>query len=356
MYNIEEINKLLSDHRSDDKLELICSECGKVCTKRYRYVREQRALAEDSIVKIFCSAKCYYDNNNKHKYYKTVPCDFCGKEFDKLISQIEATNANYCSHSCAAKVNNSKRIRTEESRKKTSDSLRKIPRKEKVTQAVCNVCESVYFTNKSNSKYCSEDCRKLAKRGLNKESKLRRITEKLSKKPNPNLYSYIRFKTCKECSQVFYITSRKQINTKFCSKDCRSKNQSRSQSERISKAENRTNLGRHKKSYPETCMIDWLDKNQVVYEFESSIKNHELNKTYFPDFLFRDLSLIIELDGTQHRKTVEKDKIRDEYIERVYGIKVVRYWCKDFLKGIHYDEICKLLGIVEDKALPKFKV
>ena len=37
-----------------------------------------------------------------------VKCNCCSKEFNKSASQISKTNQNYCSQSCAGKINNSK--------------------------------------------------------------------------------------------------------------------------------------------------------------------------------------------------------------------------------------------------------
>ena len=41
---------------------------------------------------------------------------------------------------------------------------------------------------------------------------------------------------------------------------------------------------------------------------------NEARKNYYPDFIFEDAKLIIELDGTQHKKTIELDAIRNENI------------------------------------------
>lgn len=53
-------------------------------------------------------------------------------------------------------------------------------------------------------------------------------------------------------------------------------------------------------------------------------------KNYFVDFIFESLKLIIELDGTQHRKTVERDKIRDEWFESI-GYSVIRIQHQEFI-------------------------
>jgi very-short-patch-repair endonuclease len=68
-----------------------------------------------------------------------------------------------------------------------------------------------------------------------------------------------------------------------------------------------------------------------------------LNKSYYVDFLFEDLNLIIELDGKQHEKTKEKDTIRDEFLKRVYNLNIVRITHKEYKTKSRIDEIKRLL-------------
>ena len=87
---------------------------------------------------------------------------------------------------------------------------------------------------------------------------------------------------------------------------------------------NRKNLGRHKRSWMELTFEDYLKYNNIQgWDSEVHFWNEDLRKNYFPDFIFESKKLIIELDGTQHRKTVEQDAIRDQWFES-NGYKVVR--------------------------------
>ena len=54
-------------------------------------------------------------------------------------------------------------------------------------------------------------------------------------------------------------------------------------------------------------------------------------KNYFADFIFEDKKLIIELDGTQHKKTVEQDAIRDAWFNSK-GYTVIRIPVEEFKK------------------------
>jgi len=93
---------------------------------------------------------------------------------------------------------------------------------------------------------------------------------------------------------------------------------------------NRKNLGRQKRSWMELTFENYLNENKILgWDSEVHFWNDEMGKNYFPDFIFEDKKLIIELDGTQHRKTVDLDKIRDEWF-LTKGYKVVRITIEEF--------------------------
>ncbi|MBK8870970.1 MAG: DUF559 domain-containing protein [Elusimicrobia bacterium] len=52
---------------------------------------------------------------------------------------------------------------------------------------------------------------------------------------------------------------------------------------------------------------------------------------YIVDFLCKDRSLIIELDGGQHQDHVEADAKRTAFFES-HGFRVLRFWNHEFLK------------------------
>lgn len=98
--------------------------------------------------------------------------------------------------------------------------------------------------------------------------------------------------------------------------------------------ENRVNYGRGKRSWMEEKFIEYLNKEDITgWKEEVYFWHDALKKNYFVDFLFEDKKLIIELDGTQHRNTVEQDKIRDEYMNSL-GYTVKRIPHSEFIKRI----------------------
>lgn len=98
----------------------------------------------------------------------------------------------------------------------------------------------------------------------------------------------------------------------------------------LKNSENRKNLGTHKRSWMESIFEKYLIDNQITgWDTEVHFWNSDLKKNYYPDFIFENRKLIIELDGTQHRKTVEKDSIRDRWFS-TKGYNVVRITHEEF--------------------------
>ena len=84
-----------------------CLNCGKELVEFQKY---------------FCSIACqdsYRAKQKREEYYNNPKhCECCGKELP-----FEQRMNKYCSSSCAAKVNNHKRIVTEEQKAKTRATL-----------------------------------------------------------------------------------------------------------------------------------------------------------------------------------------------------------------------------------------
>ena len=198
----------------------------------------------------------------------------------------------FCSKSCAAKTNNKNRKpRSEESKLKSSISVKK------------------FYINKTQP----------IPPGRNGSCNY---------PPKPT--------QCKVCGKNHI-----RHNAKTCSYECQIILQSTQQSLRLSNPEYRRihNYGRGKKSWLESSFSDWLiSKNILNFKTEEKFHNPQLDKFYFVDFLFEEKKLIIELDGTQHRKTVSQDKIRDEYLQSL-GYTVIRITHDEYRKKSRIAEI-----------------
>lgn len=99
---------------------------------------------------------------------------------------------------------------------------------------------------------------------------------------------------------------------------------SRIRTEWLKKSENRANIGRHKRSWMELTFEKYLKQLVICdYESEKHFWSPTLEKNFFVDFIFESKKLIVELDGTQHRLTTEKDIARDNWFRSI-GYEVVR--------------------------------
>jgi very-short-patch-repair endonuclease len=77
---------------------------------------------------------------------------------------------------------------------------------------------------------------------------------------------------------------------------------------------------------------------------EIHFKNPETKKNGWADFVFPRRRLILELDGTHHRKRQHLDAARDEYLDQ-RGWKVVRITHAEYRSGSRIPEIQQLLGV-----------
>lgn len=214
--------------------------------------------------------------SQKHKWQEYYSNPKLCKHCNYIINWFIRTN-KFCSHSCSASHNNSARPkRSIESRTKTSTSLK----------------VSI--------------------------SKIRPAHTK------------IKFCICEICLSNFIRNSIHKGSFRFCSNSCRFQHNSVSMSAWLKVPENRKNYGRGKLSYLEKSFTDWLIQHNITFEYEKPLWNNIKQRNYFPDFFFPLHNLIIELDGTQHRNTVEQDKERDLYITKTFGYTVLRITHKEY--------------------------
>jgi hypothetical protein len=82
--------------KSTQKLPCECYQCGDTFYKLKKEITSYLNGNPKHSIK-YCSLKCVGDSN---KATKTIKCDNCGNNFDKLPSEIKRTNNNFCSHSC----------------------------------------------------------------------------------------------------------------------------------------------------------------------------------------------------------------------------------------------------------------
>lgn len=107
------------------------------------------------------------------------------------------------------------------------------------------------------------------------------------------------------------------------------------------------NRGRGKQSYLEKSFEEWIQTlpHEIEYITEAPFKRLDMIKTYFADFYFPKLNLIIELDGSQHNipKQQEYDEERDRYISQTYNVQIIRISHKEYIQKTRILEIQNLL-------------
>lgn len=198
----------------------------------------------------------------------------------------------------------------------------------------CKECNKPILEN--NKQFCCHSCAAIYTNRKKDYSKIKLGPPKGTKPKN--FVPYTKISTCIICNKYHARSG------KTCSIECR--NNLLSKRIKESKYNFQLNRGRYKKSYLEKSFEEWLLSNNITnFETEKKFKNTEEKKTYYADFYFPSRKLIIELDGSQHKNTIEKDSLRDSYISKEYGLEIIRISHKEYINNTRIDEIKMLLDI-----------
>ena len=213
-------------------------------------------------------------------------------------------------------------------------------------------CSKTFVITNVNDpkKFCSMSCaaryNNSRRAPRTEESKLL-VSLKLKGRSNPKKGSGIfgfKERRCSYFNELFAAKGAK----KFCSEVC----YKTSHSERMSKwlKENRSHLkGRSAPSYMEKSFAEWLEANGVSqgrcgYLTEVKFNIRGTNKRGWADFVFPRHRLIVELDGSHHRNRQDLDLIRDQSLQE-RGWTVVRISHTEYRKGTRISEIRDLLNL-----------
>lgn len=256
----------------------------------------------------------------KHTY--SVECAYCKNlffTFDKY--------KKFCNLSCSTKNKNKTRRELEE--KKYLENPNR-----------CLHCSVNLSYDKRGNKFCSKSCG-ASYNNMNKDyTKFKPGPKKGFKPTKPNAILFTKIKQCIVCNKYHPKTNQ------TCSTECKKLLLSKIIRQRIHHGWNpNTNRGRQKKSYLEFSFEQWLNENypEIKYITEHPFKRKDEIKTYFADFYFPELSLIIELDGSQHNATEEYDKNRDQYIIDTYHVKILRISHTEYKSKIKLEYVKKIL-------------
>lgn len=203
------------------------------------------------------------------------------------------------------------------------------------TKTYCAICGNIKPTA---NLFCSKSCAAIHNNShRSTESRLKQTQTVLRTTSQKNYHTRCKVSFCVVCASTI---RNKWIKT--CSPMCFSKHVSNIK--RASTFNPQFNRCRHKKSYLESSFAAWLDLHHIVYDCEFKIYNHNTHRWYFVDFIFHELKLIIELDGTQHKYTIEADNIRDNYLRSI-GYQVIRITHKEYQTKSKLALVQAVLGI-----------
>lgn len=153
--------------KSRDLIEVTCDVCGKT----YKTIAKEWRYAEKRGRKHCCSMQC---RDNLHRTGKIVKCNCCGKEIYKTQKELNDNNVYYCSQKCAHKCINHSHAKTDEQKRKVSESMKRfcstqafqdnLERKRKKGKKDiikhCPICGKEFVVKSCNAKriFCSRAC------------------------------------------------------------------------------------------------------------------------------------------------------------------------------------------------------
>ncbi len=116
------------------------------------------------------------------------------------------------------------------------------------------------------------------------------------------------------------------------------------------------NKDKNRRSYPEKFFIKVFHNNNLYEKYK--IEEKFSYGKYFIDFLFTDIKLIVEIDGSQHYRTskaIEHDRIRDEYFISE-GFKIYRIKWNDVYKNaqLEIDEFLNFISNIESNTIRRY--
>ena len=296
----------------------ICKYCGRElknkqalkahefrCKLNPDYENNKRVYA-DTMVKLLESSR----KSRKEVYFElTSNCQKCGKEFTQITTNAIIRSNKHRKCCCRACANS--RIKTEEVKQKTRESL-----------------NSFYKSISKSRQSDNPEHRKNISKSHHNKCEINRSKEILNHK-------------CIYCGRDIRAKYKKDVYCYDCAKERGLKNlllwdenDKRIASEKFKEAMKKSQRklvkeGRHKGwqsrniiSYPEKFWMGVLKNNNIDFSFNHVVnkKTHlglDDNSNYFLDFLING-NIDLEIDGKQHNyeERVESDRIRDEILTK----------------------------------------
>lgn len=243
-------------------------------------VKDLAIIMNRSIRSIEIKLKRLGKSLNDRKW-EVISCKHCNKE----VKSLKSDNRNFCSRSCSVSFNNSKRIISEEQRKKVSQSLMGRTSPFRTVKRECETCGNPCKTNWN--RFCKAAC--VRKSDKYKKEASERMKQRFIDFPelHPN----------RLCAGI-------------------------------------------KESYPEKFLTDYLIENNL--EEDIHFKKQYKVGTYYVDFYFPKTNVVIEVDGERwHNPDCPKEIKRENTIKEKYILH--RFRAKPLLNKEYTETIDEII-------------
>lgn len=284
-------------------------------------------------------------------------CNICNRFFEKkksLSSHKNHHNPEYKQKS----LKGSKALRSEkaeETRKKNYE----YKKRKNWKQSNCIICEKELIY--PQIKTCSDICYKTYRSNANKRIMTEEIKNSISNGVKNFLKNNGHYENDEKCivCNINFIGIK---NQKYCSTVCedihlkqkrkaKHKNISNSLKKAFKEGRHKGNFYRNRKnkSYLERSFEEYLNSNfrDLKYNFNEVVKvldsQGKYLKCFYIDFFFPKQNIGIELDGNQHKNTIEYDSLRDNQIKMLRGIDIFRISYDEYFNQSKKDLIDSIL-------------
>lgn len=259
----------------------------------------------------FCSDHCRSEAISRHQQRirpaTIVLCLRCKTE-------VKGAGRKFCSQSCAATFNSTGRVRTADSKLKVAETMKRLSTEGRTIPKTIHKGASNKQFKHGRYVYdptADKDCC-------------------VCQKPFRFPYKTLR----KTCSDVCLTELNRSLRVSYLKKHAGSFNW----------------IQRGKMNYFETQFDTWLQSIGYIPKSDYValsyvMHNDEQGTNYIMDFWFPALQLNIELDGSHHERPeqVTRDTVRDEWLQRVHNISVIRIKGREWSKTKRREQIQKEL-------------
>ena len=255
----------------------------------------------------FCSDDCRNTAISQHQQQirpvTIVTCLQCH-------TQVKGAKRKFCSSSCAATYNSTGRVRTEDSKVKVATKMRQLASEGRIRPKTIH--KGANNKNYKHGRYVYDDS----------------ITKPCSVCNKPFKFPYKTLR--KTCSAICLTELNRSLRVSYLKAHAGTFNW----------------IHKGKMNYFETQFDLWLQSigyipQQDYVALSYVMYNDEQNTHYIMDFWFPALNLNIELDGSHHERPeqVVRDTTRDEWLNRIHNIDVIRIKGREWSKSKRRDQI-----------------